>query len=112
MITRSFDFDAAHQLDWHPGKCRRLHGHSYRLEVSIEGPIGPNGVVMDFDELKTVVNQTVLERYDHRFINDFLDNPTAELMAQEMWKDLESAGLTLASLRLWETNNCRVEILP
>ena len=44
-VTRSFTFEAAHQLPWHPGKCRELHGHGYRLEVTVEGPVGDNGMV-------------------------------------------------------------------
>ncbi|MHB1486024.1 MAG: 6-carboxytetrahydropterin synthase QueD [Acidimicrobiales bacterium] len=116
-VTRSFSFDAAHQLDWHPGKCRRLHGHHYRLEVTIEGPMGPHGIVMDFDDLKGIVTKIVLDHYDHQFLNDFIDNPTAELVAQKIWSDLSgtelnSAGLALCGLRLWETPNCSVEIVP
>ncbi|HVE46157.1 MAG TPA: 6-carboxytetrahydropterin synthase QueD [Acidimicrobiales bacterium] len=110
-VTRSFTFDAAHELPWHPGKCRRLHGHTYRLEVSVEGPLDENGIVLDFDDLSTVVRREVLERFDHRFLNDLMENPTAELLAQDTWKHLEAAGLALVRLRLWETPESSVEIL-
>lgn len=112
LVTRSFSFDAAHELPWHAGKCRRLHGHTYRLEVTVGGPLDENGVVLDFDDLSTVVRREVIERFDHRFLNDLLDNPTAELVAQDSWKRLEAAGLVLVRLRLWETPDSSVEILP
>ena len=111
-VTRSFAFEAAHQLPWHPGKCRRLHGHNYRFEVTVEGPLDENGVVLDFDELHEVVRREVVERYDHRYLNDLMENPTAELIAAEAWKQLEAAGLELAGLRLWETPDSSVELLP
>ncbi len=117
-VTRSFAFEAAHQLPWHPGKCRRLHGHNYRFEVTVErpvdqnGPLNENGIVLDFDELHEVVHREVVERYDHRYLNDLMENPTAELIAGEVWKQLEAAGLALARLRLWETPDSSVELLP
>ncbi|HEX9969730.1 MAG TPA: 6-carboxytetrahydropterin synthase QueD [Acidimicrobiales bacterium] len=111
-ITRSFDFEAAHELPWHPGKCRRLHGHNYRFEVTVEGPLDERGVVLDFDDLKAVVKAEVVDRYDHRYLNDFFDNPTAELVAQDVWKRLEAAGLAVVRVRLWETADSSVELLP
>jgi len=109
-ITRSFRFEAAHQLPWHPGKCQRLHGHGYRLEVTVEGPVGDDGMVLDFADLEAVVERVVLSRYDHRYLNDVLDNPTAELLAQEAWKLLEAAGVQVTRVRLWETDDCMVEV--
>ena len=88
-VTRTFRFEAAHQLPWHEGKCRNLHGHSYRLDVTVAGPVGPNGIVLDFADLRAVVDREVVDRYDHRFLNDLMDNPTAELLAQI---GLEDAG--------------------
>lgn len=111
-VTRAFAFDAAHQLPWHDGKCKRLHGHTYRLEVTVEGPLDENGVVVDFDDLGHVVNSVVIDHYDHRYLNDLLENPTVELVAGEAWKRLEAAGLTLVRLRLWETSDSSVELLP
>jgi 6-pyruvoyltetrahydropterin/6-carboxytetrahydropterin synthase len=111
-VTRSFAFEAAHQLPWHPGKCRRLHGHHYRFEVTVEGPLDENGIVLDFDVLDEVVRREIVERYDHRYLNDLMDNPTAELIAGAAWKQLEAAGLQLAGLRLWETPDSSVELLP
>lgn len=110
QITRSFSFAAAHQLPWHPGKCQRPHGHNYRLEVTVEGPVGEHGVVMDFDDLKAVVQAQILDRFDHRDLNELFPNPTAEVVAADIWKSLEAAGLALAGVRLWETDSCSVEL--
>ena len=110
-VTRSFTFEAAHRLPWHAGRCRELHGHGYRLEVTVEGPVDHHGVVLDFDDLKAVVRREVVDRYDHTLLNDLLENPTAELLAADAWKRLEAAGLTPARLRLWETPSSSVEIV-
>jgi 6-pyruvoyltetrahydropterin/6-carboxytetrahydropterin synthase len=117
QVTKAFTFDAAHVLPWHPGKCRQLHGHTYRLEVTVAGPVGPQGLVTDFATVDEIVRQRVLDRYDHAYLNDFLDNPTAELVAVAIWKELEEAGfggpaLRLAGLRLWETPDSSVELVP
>src|SRR5438128_2151922 len=111
-VTRSFRFEAAHQLPWHEGKCRNLHGHSYRLEVTVEGPLNEHGIVTDFAAVKAVVEREVIDRYDHTYLNDLMDNPTAELLAHTIWKTLEAAGLGLVGVRLWETEDCSVVILP
>jgi 6-pyruvoyltetrahydropterin/6-carboxytetrahydropterin synthase len=107
QIRKHFSFEAAHVLPHHPGKCSRLHGHSYRLEVALEGPLresGPSqGMVRDFDELKDVVKRTVIERLDHRSLNDLLANPTAELLVEWIWGQLAPELPELAELVLWET---------
>ena len=109
-VTRSFTFEAAHHLPWHPGKCQRLHGHSYRLEVTVEGPLDHQGIVVDFADIKRVVEREVVTRYDHTYLNDLFDNPTAELIAQEIWKTLEAAALPVAHIRLWETPDSWVDV--
>jgi len=109
-VTCSFTFEAAHRLPWHAGRCRNLHGHSYRLEVTVAGPLTADGVVVDFDELGDVVRRVVVDRWDHRDLNEDLDNPTAELLARRAWQLLEEDGLDLAGLRLWETPDAYVEL--
>lgn len=109
-VTRCFTFEAAHQLPWHPGKCRNLHGHGYRLEVTVEGPVGENGMVRDFADVEAVVVREVIDRYDHTYLNGFFENPTAELIAQDVWKRLEAADLEVAGIRLWETADSMVEV--
>lgn len=111
-VTRSFSFEAAHELPWHAGKCKRLHGHSYRGEVTVEGELDDNGIVIDFDDVRSVLHAEVVERYDHQYLNDLLDNPTAERLAAEVWGRLTAAGLNVVRLRLWETPDSSVELLP
>ena len=77
----------------------------------MEGPVNEHGVVIDFDDLAAVVERVVMDRYDHRLLNDVLDNPTAERIAQQVWKQLEAAGLDLVAVRLWETPQSMVELL-
>lgn len=109
-ICREYDFDAAHQLDWHPGACRRLHGHTYTLELSVAGELDERGVVMDFAELDQVVRGQVLDKVDHQYLNSLIENPTAERVAQWMWDRLAEAGLTPTELRLWETRRSSVHL--
>jgi 6-pyruvoyltetrahydropterin/6-carboxytetrahydropterin synthase len=110
-VTCTFTFEAAHRLAWHPGKCHNLHGHSYRLDVSVDGPLDANGVVLDFDTLQTVVRAEVIDAWDHRNLNEVLDNPTAELLAHRAWELLTAAGLDLAALRLCETTDSWVDLV-
>jgi len=110
-LTCSFTFEAAHRLPWHPGKCAGLHGHSYRLDVTVTGPLDDNGIVMDFDDLHAIVHRQVIDQWDHRDLNLVLDNPTAELLANRAWELLVEAGIPLAGIRLWETPQSWVELI-
>ena len=73
-LTKIFHFEAAHALKGYDGKCRNIHGHSYELRVTVKGmplnePGNPkNGMVIDFHDLKAIVNQEVIEKLDHSFI--------------------------------------------
>jgi 6-pyruvoyltetrahydropterin/6-carboxytetrahydropterin synthase len=107
-------------LPGHQGKCARLHGHSYRLEVSVSGPIkqapgeSDYGMVMDFQDLSTLLKQVVTEQLDHQYLNDIISQrTTAENLAHWIWDALIEAGLPgelLYRLRLWETSTGFVEI--
>lgn len=70
-VTKEVTFDSAHMLSNYGGKCRNLHGHTYKLQVSVEGPIAAEGneeyMVTDFNNLKSVLN-TVTECFDHAII--------------------------------------------
>lgn len=109
-VSRNFSFEAAHQLEWHSGACKNLHGHSYRLEVTVAGQLDDNGIVIDFSDLSAVVNREVIDVYDHTYLNDFLPNPTAELIAADIWQRLDAAGLGVDTIVLWETENSKVEL--
>ena len=73
----------------------------------VGGPLDGNGVVIDFDRLHEIVDREVVDHWDHRDLNQVLDNPTAELLAHRAWELLTDAGLTLSALRLWETDTTR-----
>ena len=109
-VSRVFSFEAAHQLEWHSGACKNLHGHSYRLEVTVAGDVNADGIVIDFADLQRVVEAEVIDRFDHTYLNDLLPNPTAELIATDIWKRLATAGLAVSHVVLWETDNSKVEI--
>jgi len=119
-ITKIFRFEAAHHLPGHQGKCARPHGHSYRLEVTIHGPIkdapgeADHGMVMDFGDLSHIVKNSVIERLDHQDLNAVTGlHTTAENLAHWIWDELTANGLSEALLyriRLWETESCFVEI--
>ena len=81
------------------------------MEVTVEGPLDANGVVVDFDEMTALLDALVTERYDHQLLNDIIDNPTAERIAHAAWGAIAAAGLAVVALRLWETPNAFVEIL-
>lgn len=87
-VTKSFTFDAAHFLPNYYGKCERMHGHTYQLEVTVEGPIGENGLVIDFVILKKMVKEKVLDKLDHQIINDVMEVPSAENVAVWIWSQL------------------------
>jgi len=107
-LTRRYSFEAAHQLssglpDDHP--CRRLHGHHYDFEVTIEGGIDEDGFVLEYGALDEIV-APVLERYDHRFVNDFLTPSTVERICHDIWGMLQPRAL---KVRVWETARSSVE---
>ncbi|MEE9525826.1 MAG: 6-carboxytetrahydropterin synthase QueD [Candidatus Woesearchaeota archaeon] len=104
IITKKFTFEAAHKLPGYKGNCSKLHGHSYKLEVAIKGPV-KNGMVIDFRELDTIVKEKALDILDHSYINDIIKNPTAENLVKWIWDKLP---LKLHLLRLWETEKCSV----
>ncbi len=120
ILSKLFHFEAAHHLPGHKGKCARTHGHSYRLEVALRGPIRhlpgqtDDGMVMDFGELSQIVRNSILEQLDHQDLNAVTGmHTTAENLAHWIWETLLDAGLPenlLYRIRLWETESSYVEI--
>ncbi len=132
-LTKEFSFESAHALDGYDGLCREIHGHSYRLFVTIKGEPScaegdPKlGMVMDFGELKRIVNSEIVDRLDHSFVlrdseqNEELREvlgakfnkvvlvdyqPTCENMLADFAERLQRAlpaNVQLYSLRLHET---------
>ena len=111
IVAREFEFEASHQLPNHPGKCRRLHGHGYRLRVVCEAPVEPTtGIAVDFGEVKRVVEERVLAALDHTHLNDLLPLPSAENICTWIWQRLEGSGLPVSELVLWESPGCFVVV--
>jgi 6-pyruvoyltetrahydropterin/6-carboxytetrahydropterin synthase len=112
LIRKSFTFEAAHVLPNHPGKCSRLHGHSYRLDVTLAGPLQPDGpaagMVEDFEVVSRVVKAAVIAELDHRSLNELIENPTAENIVRWVWGRLASELPLLTELTLWETRKACV----
>jgi 6-pyruvoyltetrahydropterin/6-carboxytetrahydropterin synthase len=111
-IFKEFTFEAAHRLPLVPKnhKCSKLHGHSFRVRVNIEGPLNEMGWVMDFSELKEICSPHINE-LDHSFLNDVvgLDNPTSENIAIWLWKKLKDPVRYLSSIEVMETCNSGCE---
>ncbi len=106
-IAKSFSFDAAHFLPRVPEghKCRRLHGHTYEVEVGLEGALDPVlGWVVDYGEVSRAVDPVIRE-LDHRCLNDLpgLENPTAEVLAAWLHARLRPALPQLADVTVRET---------
>ncbi|CAN5402588.1 6-carboxytetrahydropterin synthase QueD [soil metagenome] len=143
-ITRRLEFDAGHRIPDHASQCRHLHGHRYAIEVSIDGPVkavpgaADNGMVLDFAEVKALINAAVVEPWDHAFlvwrddhqVRELLaaipghktvvldDVPTAENLAHIAFGLLRTAfaarfgaAITLARVRLYETPNCWTDVV-
>jgi 6-pyruvoyltetrahydropterin/6-carboxytetrahydropterin synthase len=87
-LTKEFTFEAAHMLEGYDGLCREIHGHSYRLFVTIKGEPQSDmespklGMVMDFGQLKRIVNEQIVERLDHSFM--MRNTPMAKQVAEDL----------------------------
>ena len=111
LISKSFTFEAAHLLPNVPEghKCRRLHGHSFQVELSVEGPVGEtSGWVMDFADISAVCRR-IEARLDHRYLNEIegLENPTSEVLARWIWREARSALPMLTAVEVRETCTTR-----
>jgi 6-pyruvoyltetrahydropterin/6-carboxytetrahydropterin synthase len=106
-LSKSFQFEAAHDLPTFPdgNKCRRLHGHSFRFDVVVEGEVPPEkGYLIDYGEIKRVVDP-IVRRLDHFYLNEIagLENPTSEVIAKWIWDQIHPVLPMLAVLILHET---------
>ena len=125
-VTKTVRFDAAHILTNHQGLCKNLHGHTYRVDVSVAQEDGAGGdMVIDFKDLKRVATETICDRFDHSFIYSTTSEgereiaalverhgmrtvalpfrSTAENLARMFYEDLLPKVPGLESVRVWET---------
>lgn len=106
-LRKTFQFEAAHLLPHLPKthKCRRLHGHSFKVEVAVSGPCDPKlGWVMDYADIAAAF-QPIWEELDHNYLNEIrgLENPTSENMARWIWQRLKPRLPLLTELVVAET---------
>ena len=112
-LTRDFTFEAAHLLPNAPEghKCRRLHGHSFRVEVTVEGEVDPRtGWFLDYGVIKDAV-EPLRRQLDHYYLNEVagLENATSENLAGWLWTRLKPALPSLARITVHETCEARCE---
>ena len=101
ILIKEFEFDAAHNLVHYHGKCENLHGHTYKLVVKLEGQPDEEGMIFDFVELKNMVNEKIINKFDHAYLNNIIPQPTAENIAIYTWENLETV-INRANCRLYE----------
>ena len=106
-LTKTFCFEAAHDLPTFPPdhKCRRLHGHSFRFDVVVEGDVAPElGYLIDYGDIKKAADPLV-RRLDHYYLNEIegLDNPTSELLVRWIWDRLLPSLPDLSQVVVRET---------
>lgn len=106
-IFKEFTIEAAHLLPNLPDthKCRRLHGHSFRIGVYVRGELdSTTGWVMDFADVRTAF-QPLFEQLDHRYLNEIegLENPTSENLARWVWQRLHPSLPGLCRIMIHET---------
>jgi 6-pyruvoyltetrahydropterin/6-carboxytetrahydropterin synthase len=115
-ISKVFTFDAAHHMHNYEGKCISLHGHTYRLEVTISGYPNEIGMSIDFGAIKQIYEERIKDRVDHRYLNETLPpmNPSVENVLVWLWeqidqslieKGLKEKGFRIEELKLHETPN-------
>jgi len=115
-------FSAGHALRGYKGKCENLHGHNYRVRVTLEGPeLDETGLLADFTIVKQVIRE-VMGRLDHQFINDLepfkVINPSAENVAKYFYEEVTKRlkelpqGARVTDVILWETDTSRAQYRP
>lgn len=112
-LVKELSFEAAHRLPRVPKghKCERLHGHSFKVEVAVEGEVNPDtGWFMDYAVLEEAW-QPLHDQLDHNYLNDIdgLENPTSEHLAKWLWEQLKPSLPHLVQVTVFETCDARCE---
>ena len=111
-LTHEFRFEAAHRLPMLPSghKCSRLHGHSFRIEISVAGEMDERmGWLVDFDQVSALVEPVLERELDHRSLNDVpgLENPTSERLCVWLWGRFKPLLRGLSAVTVHETCTAR-----
>lgn len=106
-LSKTFHFEAAHDLPTFPDghKCRRLHGHSFRFNVVVEGEVDPaQGYLIDYGDIKAAA-EPIVRQLDHYYLNEIegLSNPTSEVLAEWLFHKLKPALPLLSAVIVYET---------
>ena len=105
QFTRKFKFDASHTLPREFGeKENQMHGHTYKIEITINCPV-INGRAIDLDKLKKTVQEEVIDKLDHNHLNDYFEVPSAENIAVWIWNQLKEKLQDIYEVKLYETEN-------
>ncbi len=112
-LLKELRFEAAHRLPLVPEghKCARLHGHSFKVEIAVEGPVNPKtGWLIDFGDLDAIW-APIHDQLDHHYLNEVegLENPTSEVLAIWLWNRLKPVLPELTRVILHETCDARCE---
>ena len=107
-IFKVKEISVAHKLSLpYESKCNKLHGHNFKVEIWVTGIVTSTGMVIDFNRLKDEVM-----KYDHEYLNDFIDIPTAENLAVKLCEEIYSISADTFSsvkIRVWETSTAYAE---
>ncbi|AZV42402.1 6-carboxytetrahydropterin synthase QueD [Peribacillus asahii] len=113
LVSKEFTFDAAHHLHCYEGKCKNLHGHTYRVVFGLSGFTDARGLMMDFGDIKQIWKDKIEIYLDHRYLNETLPlmNTTAENMVVWIYEKMADAlreepqykGARVEFVRLFET---------
>jgi len=112
LIVKKFSFEAAHNLVNYAGKCENVHGHSYKLIVKLKGEQTESGMIIDFEDIKNIVNEHIIKILDHSNLNDLVVQPTVENIAIWIWDNLknrfDNLNARLYEIEVWETETTGV----
>jgi len=99
------NFSAAHHLPGHSGPCANIHGHTFQVEVKISGKeLNNMGMLVDFQDIKSA-----WKKYDHTDLNEIFRMPTAEHIAETIFKELNTHDHKMKYVRVWESDDCYAE---
>jgi len=111
LVHKKFHFEGGHLIPGHPA-CGTAHGHSFTVEVTVDGPLRENGIVIDFKELKNALKEFIDTKLDHCFLNDTVSPmPTAEVLSLVLFDELENYlernchSIFTYSVTVWETQS-------